>query len=721
MKISFLEKIFPKKKKAEVFYLLGLIFLEKEVKCALIEKVDGKRKIVGVARGSYGGDWDKALETVDKAVSEACKLVSDEKVDEVILGVPSYWTTEGKILKEYLFKMRKIFSELDLRPIGFVTIIEGLIFWLQKKEGVPLTGIILGFFKDKIEINLVKAGKIEGTKLVEKEKGKVLGVLVEGALLGLKKEGVLPTRIILYGDATNLEEIKEELISYPFVDKNIFLHIPRVEICKNNEDLRGLISSAGISLPEGELSEEEEEESEKFGFVVGKDIGEVDKKEEKLDAKEEEIEKKEGGLSLEEAEKEIEEKEKAGFDLGVVGEKVKKEIAGFFEKKEMIKDFLGKRALFLIIIGGLLLGGGVFGFFYLPRAEMTVFVEQKVLEHELEIYLTTDKKKTNEDTLLVESVKVEEKGERTKETTGKKVVGEKAKGEVVVYNKTTTGEKKFDKGTIISYQGIDFLLNEEAVVASASAGLESLTFGKKEVGVTAAEIGEEGNLGAGKTFSVADYPKDLYSAYNNKAFSGGSSREIKVVSEEDKEELLEKLTNQLVKKGKKTLLSGQDEGKEGKILIDKGVKTEVLEEKYSGGTGDEARELKLNLKIKIEGIAVDKKELDEFLQKKVKKDVPSGYELEKEKFKVEIVEVGKEEKERTPVKIYCQSFLMPEIDVKDLKEEIKGRRVEDVRDYLERMTNVVGFEANIYPQFWYFKSHFPYLTKKIEVKVELYK
>jgi len=733
MKFSILKTIFSKtKKKAEVSYVLGLVFLEKEVKCALIREENGRREMVGVAKADYEGDWDKALVAVDRVLSKVSGAVADEKIDEVILGVPSFWTVKGKILKEYLAKLRKICDELSLRPIGFVTVVESLVFWLQKKEGIPLTSIILGFLGERVEVSKVLAGKIEKTRVVKKEKDMVLGELVGEEFLKLKGNGVLSTRIILYGDEEDLTGIREDLISYPWVDKKIFMHFPKIEISEENADLSGLISSAGIKLTDEEFKEEKIEEKEavvadKFGFVVGEDIVEERiKEEEEKKIKETEVreekaeegeEKTEKGMTLAEAEVKIEKDlGKKKNSIKEVVEKVRVMVLGILGR-DILGDIFRKK---LTVVGGglaVFLGLAFGVWWYLPKATMVILVEPKVLEQESEVFITTLSSEVDEKTLLAEAVEVEEEGNETEATTGKKVVGEKAIGEVVVYNKTTTGEKKFSVGTPILYQGLKFLLDDDVTVASASAGLESVTFGKATVKVTAAEIGTEGNLAGGKTFRVSDYPDNLYSGYNSKAFSGGSSREIKVVSESDRIKLLKKLTSKLVKKGRKNLLGEKDDA-EGKLLIDEGIETKVVEQKYSKASGDEARELTLSLKIKISGMAVDRKKLDKFIKVKINKDMPGGYKLKEGMVEAEVVEVGKEKKSKIPVTVHYKGFLIPEIDFEDLRDEIVGKKLEVVERYVEKLPSVVGFEVNISGLF---KSHFPRVGKRIDIKVELYK
>jgi hypothetical protein len=99
--------------------------------------------------------------------------------------------------------------------------------------------------------------------------------------------------------------------------------------------------------------------------------------------------------------------------------------------------------------GALRLGLLVFWLvWFLPKATITIMVLPKTLDQDVEITLSTTDSSINFSDKIVpaEVESVSESGQKMVETTGKKTVGDPAKGTVTIYNKTTS-PKTFSKGT----------------------------------------------------------------------------------------------------------------------------------------------------------------------------------------------------------------------------------------------------------------------------------
>ena len=139
-------------------------------------------------------------------------------------------------------------------------------------------------------------------------------------------------------------------------------------------------------------------------------------------------------------------------------------------------------------------------------------------------------------------------GSKTASTTGIKTVGDKAKGQVTIYRAGTS--MSLPSGTIIKGpDSLSFSLDEAVTVASGSAGSP----GSTKANVSAASIGASYNLSSGTSFSVGSYSLGDLEAKNESAFSGGSSREVNVVSDDDMEKLEKDLTDELKDKTIKKL------------------------------------------------------------------------------------------------------------------------------------------------------------------------
>ena len=100
----------------------------------------------------------------------------------------------------------------------------------------------------------------------------------------------------------------------------------------------------------------------------------------------------------------------------------------------------------LVVLVLIILGAAVFAlYWYLPKAEVVLLIEPKVLEEEFEVKLNSTLVAVDKDELILpaQEVTVTLEESETRTTTGTKLTGEKAKGEVTVFNGTSE-EKTFE-------------------------------------------------------------------------------------------------------------------------------------------------------------------------------------------------------------------------------------------------------------------------------------
>lgn len=743
---KFLEKIFKKGEKETKYYLV-LLFNEEKIKAAVFKKEGNKGVIIGFSEVETRGDWEEIVKSADLVITKASNEVPQEQIKEVIFGIPSSWVENNKIKESYLLNLKKLASDLSLDPIGFIVKEESLVHYLSKKEGAPITAVIIGFKKKSFSLLISSVGKILGIG----EGSFKEGVFLCEEILRVIKErfsaiGPLPSKIVLYGDTQELETIKQELLSYPWLTKANFLHFPKIEIQDSFFDLNALVFSAttemGINL-EKEIEQRGEEEKHKltgedfggreklqseetkkkeiisevedFGFVKDKDIAE------EVGLMVSDLTKTKGG---EEEKLETQQKEKPFIENTF---KIKSPFSIFpalsrFSLNLGILEKFKDYKLFILVPFVLILIFLLIYWYFLLKAEVVLFVLPKTLEKE-EIVLVDSKVtifSTKEKKIPGFVTEVTEKGTKTIKTTGKKIVGEKARGEVTIFNKTNY-PKKFSSGTIIfGPNNLRFSLDEDVTVASQSSSVSSdesvvLTPGKAKVKVTALEIGSEANLPKNTEFKIADYSTSDFKAKNEEeAFSGGVSREVSVVSSEDQDKLLSLLTNELLKRAKSEM---KNKVKEGMSLIEESLESKIRDKKFNKKLGEEANEITLELSLDFKAILYNQSDLEELLLQVLTKTVPQGYDYRKEKINVEIKEVKKEKNKGLTLKVFCKVNLLPKIDIEKVKRDLAGKNFQVASSYLEEIPGVVGFTSKITPRLPGFLYTFP--VKKDNIKIEV--
>ncbi|MBP9813866.1 hypothetical protein KBC80_01605 [Candidatus Woesebacteria bacterium] len=337
----------------------------------------------------------------------------------------------------------------------------------------------------------------------------------------------------------------------------------------------------------------------------------------------------------------------------------------------------------------LLLGIGGLVYYFVPHATVTILVAPVSLS-EFSV-VTVDPVATIADSATkIIPGRTQEKsitGEKTAVVTGKKKVGDSARGIVTVYNKVTS-EKTLKKGAILVAKGLSFTLDEEVSVASASESIGSITFGKKSVAVTAVEIGSDSNMSASTEFVFKDTAASAVSARNDAAFTGGASRDVTVVSRADYDGMVKALTDELVGKAK-TELSTQIGAER---LIDQTVKTTVSEKIFDQELDQEAKELHGKVTITVSGISIRDEDVKAILTSLVAAKVPSGYSLSGGQADVTTSGISVKKDGKITLTATLKAVALPVIDNSGLISKLTGKDVKTATAILKDTVGVAGAE-----------------------------
>jgi hypothetical protein len=351
----------------------------------------------------------------------------------------------------------------------------------------------------------------------------------------------------------------------------------------------------------------------------------------------------------------------------------------------------------------------------LPKATVTVFVDPKVLEKETQIVAdpsitTMDEAKKQIAGKVVETTV---DGTAKAPATGKKKIGDAAKGTVILYNKTSA-PKTFSQGTeLIGPDNLSFKLDTSVTVASQSAVEGGISFGKATGNATASTIGPEGNLAAGKDLTIKG-AGDQYTAKVDTAFSGGVSKDVTIVTSDDQKKLLASLTSDLKKKA-----SDEIQGKlTGDMKILEETFTEkVLKQAFSKNPNDQATEFSLTLNLSLKGTAYSDTDLKTIVGKLVETNVPEGYDLDLSRTETQAT-VSKVEKDGKI--IFTAKFkakLMPRLDLNKIKSEIAFKTPVQVEDILKSKDSVIGADIKATPELPGPLQRLPLLPQNINLEI----
>ncbi len=294
------------------------------------------------------------------------------------------------------------------------------------------------------------------------------------------------------------------------------------------------------------------------------------------------------------------------------------------------RKFTHKHGIILGVLGGIvtLLFAYVIAALFFSSAVITVSPALELVSEEVEITLDPALSETDpaKRALAATSVKKTVTGTDDILTSGVEIVGEKAKGTVTIFNKVTA-EKSLPAGTAFKSGSLEFTLDQDVSLASASSkessGETVIKHSETAATVTAKTIGADGNLAKAAKFTIGDFATSTYEAEAKEAFTGGASREVRVVADTDKKTLLDDLTVQLIKQATEELTS---ETPEGVYLIPPTGYT-VTATKFDAETKTEAERLSLTLSVEIQTLSYTAADLRPIAQEVLSTKLADGYKL----------------------------------------------------------------------------------------------
>ena len=360
----------------------------------------------------------------------------------------------------------------------------------------------------------------------------------------------------------------------------------------------------------------------------------------------------------------------------------------------------------------------------MPVANIKIIVNSQPLIRSFEIKLKNGVETSPENKLLKgTTLETNLEDEVVVETTGIKMIGEKAEGRVTIYNKTDE-DKKFKKGTTLVFEDDDdteyeFVTQDDVPVPAREEqpdpeNVEMLIYikGSAEVDVTAKNIGKKYNLDEGEDLTIDGEKKSEFEVEVKKDISGGKEEEIKIVSQEDIDSALQKLLEKSEESALRVL--GQKIGSDQR-LISGSETVSVIKEVFSHKLDDETEELKLSQTFSARGLVYAPTDLDAVVDTLVESFVDEGYVLSTKERSVNVEVLGNTETTvlndtEADLQVTLKTFTITDISEEMIRNEIMGKSVADAQKYLGSIRNVKTFELSLDQRI----PMFDYIPKDVE-------
>lgn len=605
-------------------------------------------------------DDASVLLAADEVLQELGK--ESEDVNEVVFCLEQSWfDANGALLVEKQALLKNIKEELSLQPVGYVlqheTVTEHLIN--QQKQ---LSGLILFLSGESVAVTLVLHGAIVASNVVGRS-GEIQSDVVEAlSRIAQKTENTaLPGKLLcatIALEVAELFELQQELLTVVWPETVTFLQSPVVDVIKPQLSAQIVVVGAGKALQQLESGSPAPISDESSAADVGALAGTALAASEIPGAAEAVVATDEQSVTEEYA---VEPPTASSFGIPINPEPqitfaqspvaenqpadtqpppalaAKKPLAGWLAGLRKSSHQPTKRQLIIgaaaAILGGLLV---VFliGYLYLAVTAVLVLSIQpktQLLSQEAELTLDPTLTATDVQNRRIRAQKLEVELSSSGETkaTGIKIVGEKAKGSVIVLNKTSSA-KSFPAGTLLKTDKLAYTLDESIEVPAATISAkpggtgEEKEYGQRSAKATATVLGVDNNIDKDVVLMIGDFDSGTYAARTETAMTGGSSREVQVVSQTDLDVLAADVKKELLEKAR-TELEAKQASDQRIIPLDT---LAVSKQVFSAKEGTEVDSVKLDLTATATGLAYNIADLEPIAEVLLSGLVPTGYSLE---------------------------------------------------------------------------------------------
>ena len=701
----------PKNKKTTAELFLAVEIHESMIKSAVWQVEDETPSIIALGSYELWDSEDSLINGVDASLSEAIRGLSSEP-DRVIFGLPDSWLSENRVHPTKQKLIKRLISELTLKPIGMVTITEAIVSHLKVQEGVPPTAILLEIYPSKVIVSLVNLGEIQAQEEVGRSDD--LARDVEEGLARFEAEK-LPARFILT-NGNDLENEEQQIIGYPWNEKLPFIHLPKVQVLPIDFSIRAIALSGGseaaksIGMPiatQVEESETEETKSDAAVESVTSNLTSVGFVLEGEEGPQPQSHDEQAAIEMPEPEEVAPVKPKTNFFSRLPRPTLPKFSLRSFSLPQVK---LGRLALivpvFLLVLGIL----GVVGFyFYFGKVAISLFLSPVRVNQTIDVAIGTG---TKENFLSVIAAKktLSAKVSGSTITTGEAVVGDKATGKVTIYNLSNQSVNLKEGAKITSANNLSFILDSAVTLASASSQFNENgpVFPSKEVNVTAGKLGAESNLDKLTSFSVENYPKSVLTARADANFAGGSSRTVKAVDKADQEKLQAELSEK-IKSAIDEQLKKDDPDSRSLVVGALRYTTKT----FDHAVGQEAGSLNLDLAADLDVLVYSYKEMVTQIEKKILGSQNAGLVIASDQTQVGLTDPTPIDANTFATKANVSAFLFPEIDEEKISNTVKGKQAIAIKNILQTLP---GYQSALV----YVSPNIPLLSRLLPLNPKHY-
>lgn len=669
---------------------------------------------------------DSFLHSVDISLSEAAQkaaLEPDEEPETSAFILPPKWIgNDGKIFPEFLKLLESLCRSLKLKPLGFISNDEAFIEAMGKDDSFPPSFILVYLGLKEFSLSLVYLGEVKKRFHQALTEEFTPGDL-ENALVTIRLDSALPPRILMFGHLGL--SIVDDIKNYSWVGKKnveTFLHLPDVESYQP-EELFNLYCKTVSSQIESKSTLETK-------TIATKEDDDDNKKENDLETleemSEEPIEEEPTNLIDEVGSEDLGFSEIMESDSIVlspeqpVSETTPPPVQEFKPQPPKLNLNLPKFSfpkfnfpglnfnpwlLFPLALSPLLLLIP----YYLIKAEITINFTPVEINKDFNLTLDSTTSTISLATVPVIKKTFDLKFSESLATTGQKETGDKSKGEITIFNKVDKIQN-IPKGTILSdtaSKKYELLTSVQVPASTYDLATGTIAMGQIKANAIASDIGPEFNLNKDALLSFKDNPNLL--AKVNDSITGGTRRQIRVVSAEDKTKLNKAVTDSLDTKITEKINSESS-------LVGLMPGTKFIDKKqldFIREVGEEADTLQVNANLTISVFQINPEQKENILKTLFANDQeflkstasPSDFSFS--------FIATQNSSTKSVGKLTVTGKTLPKIDTNNLRARLVGQNFDSALKIINSQSKVYDREIKIIPSTFSFLKRLPPSQDKI--------
>ena len=370
----------------------------------------------------------------------------------------------------------------------------------------------------------------------------------------------------------------------------------------------------------------------------------------------------------------------------------------------------------LILISSFVVVALVLSYIFLPYANASIKLASMDLAKSFEFSVNKSITELNSADLVLPGEEQKTQGDLSKEfpATGTKDEGTKAGGNITFYNQYDSNPQTIADGSLLSASGKQFLTVGAVTVPGATLSGGNIVAGQIAGKVIAKEAGDGYNITPAK-FTIESFSGEKRMkifGQTSAALSGGTTKQVKVISADDLNKANEALKTDLA-----TTLTDQiqtEVSKSNKKFLTSTLASEQISYETSGKENDEAEKFTAKLSLKISGLSFTESALRQVLTEKIQKEIGDNQMIINKDNASVTYDVGTYDKDKGIVTMTAKydSKIGKKINPDEIKKNIKNQKYGSAKNYIENIDGVSDVELTTWPSF---VSRTPLISGRIHI------